>query len=374
VSTPPLVDVSIPTIEEQTQTNVRMLQEALLVAAAINTPDALSGADLDMARSNVRALAFVQAVGIHGVYRYLRDFIARQAIPGQAKGRFLDAWLNSYKMPRKTPAFATGAATGTGSAGMTLVAGTLVQSDTGVVAKVAQDATVASNGTLEVTLLAMQSGTASNVSGPATFTLISSYPGVNAELTATQGLSGGTEQETDAYAIYRLRQRLGAEPRGGCPQDYARWAMTLPGITRAWGLRNPAGPTSAGVVIMADDNTPYGIPNSAQRQAVYDYIADPRRGPPDELIVVVPTAQVIDFSIRLKDPTPAKQEAVIAELGDLFYRAATPGVEMPHTAVIEVVTSAAGDHDYDSPGMYVGQSFLPASAAHLLVLGTVTFT
>lgn len=369
----PLVDVAIPTIAEQTQTNLRMLQESLLVAAALNTPDALSGADLDMARSNLRALAFVEAAGTHGVYRYLRDFIARQAIPGTSKGLFLDAWLNSYQMERKAPGFAVGSATGTGTPGVTLVAGTLVQSSAGLVYKVAQDAEVADDGSVSCSLVADKAGTTYNLTGPAQLTLISSYPGVNPEMTAPDGLSGGTQTETDAYAVYRLRQRLGNTPRGGCPQDYARWAMSLPGITRAWGLRNPAGPTSAGVVIMADDNAPYGIPNSTQRQAVYDYIADPRRGPPDELIVVVPTVQVVNFVIRLKDPTVARQAAVAAELSDLFFRSASPGVALPHTAVVEAVTAAGGDHTYDIPSITVGQLFLPATAAHLLVLGDVEF-
>lgn len=370
----PMVDVPIPTIAEQTATAARMLQEALLAAAAINTPEALSGADLALARSNIRALAFVQAVGIHGMYRYLRDFIARQAIPGQARGRFLDAWLNSYKLPRKGAAFSTGTATGTGTAGVTLTAGTLLQSDaTGLVYQVAQDAEVASGGVVSISLRAKKAGTTYNAGGPVTLSLISSYPGVNATFTAADGLSGGTETESDAYALYRLMQRLGSVPRGGCPQDYARWAMSVSGITRAWGLRNPAGPTSAGVVIMADDNAPYGIPTPAQRQEVYDYIADPTRGPPDELIVVVPTSQVIDLTIRLTDPTDSKQAAVLAELNDLFFRAATPGVALPHTSLIEVVTSAGGDHDYDNQAIAVGAAFVPESAAHLLVLGDVVF-
>ena len=112
------------------------------------------------------------------------------------------------------------------------------------------------------------------------------------------GMSGGADLESDDLAVYRLQQRLANEPMGGSPADYARWALTVASITRAWGVRNPAGPTSAGVIIMADGNLPNGLPTLAQRKTVEDYIRDPKRGPPDELFVIIPTLDVINFTLK----------------------------------------------------------------------------
>lgn len=376
MSAAPFLTVAIPSIQQATQNAARLLQQAMaMAAAAAGDTSVLSAADLALARSNIDALAFVQGVGTHGAYRYLRDFLARQAVPGSSSGAFLDQWLKAYGMARKLPARATGAIAGAGVVGSIVAAGAQLQRADGTLYKLTADATVISGGTISASVMAVDSGTTANAEGPVSLTLVASVPGVDSTWTCADGLSGGTVLETDSEAIYRLTQRLSAEPMGGSPADYARWALSVPGITRAWGLRNPAGPTSAGVVIMADANAPYGIPTAPQRQAVYDYISDPRRGPPDELFVISPTAQVIDLTISLSPDTAAIRADAQAALADLFYREAVPGGEMPHNHLIEVVSAVAGEynHSYSLPTLTVGGVFTPLDSAHLLVLGTVSF-
>ena len=73
-STP--LGTAIPTINNLQDNAARLLQQSLLSAQQVAGPSAaLSVQELDLARSNIKALAFVQAVGLHGAYRYLRDYM-----------------------------------------------------------------------------------------------------------------------------------------------------------------------------------------------------------------------------------------------------------------------------------------------------------
>lgn len=372
-STTPL-NVPVPSISELTQNAARLLQQALAEASQASGPAALSTTDLELARSNVRALSFVQAVGLHGAYRYLRDFIARQAVPVFSAAAFLDGWLATYGMQRREASAATGQAQGTGVNGTVLPAGSLLQDDAGHQYRVMAAATVV-GGVVNGAVIAVVAGAASNLGEDGDLTLVSPIVGIDAAFNTADGIGGGTDIETDALAVYRLAQRLSAEPMGGTPADYARWALQVPGITRAWGIRNPAGATSAGVLIMADGNAPDGLPTVGQRDQVLDYIRDPQRGPPDELFVIIPTLVPINFQIRISPDTPANRADALAELQDLFFREALPGGQIPQSHATEALSSVVGEYNHTvlSPAISSGAFFTVATFDELLTLGTVTW-
>lgn len=371
-----LLNVPIPSIAEATENAARLLQQSLVQAAQMAAPASLNSVDLELARSNIKALAFVQGAGLHGAYRYLRDFIARQAIPIYSAGEFLDGWLMTYGMTRKEPAAAVGQAAGTGVAASLLTAGTLMLDDTGRQYRVTADIAVGLGGTVTASLMALVPGLAGNAVAGLALTLVSPVAGVDAAfVVGAGGIGGGADLETDAQAIYRLQQRLANEPMGGCPADYARWALTQPGITRAWGVRNPAGPTSAGVIIMADGNVAPGLPTAVQQRAVLDYIRDPKRGPPDELFVIIPTAVVKNWTINIVPDTAANRAGVMAAVQDLFFREAVPGGSIPHSHVKEVISSVVGEynHTITAPVLTEGGVFSVAAFDQLLASGTFTF-
>lgn len=374
MSTTPL-NVPIPSMQALAKNAARLLQESLAQAAQASAGSQLTPVDMELARSNIKALAVVQGAGLFGAYAYLRDFVARQAVPIKSTDKFLDDWLDTYGMKRKEPAAAEGSATGTGVPGETLPAGTLLQAD-GRQYKVSTDTVVAGDGALHPTLIAVVAGATGNLGPGSVLTLLSPVAGIDADFTAgLDGLQGGVDLEKDAEAVYRLQQRLSNEPMGGAPGDYARWALEVPGITRAFGVRNPAGPTSAGVILMADGNAPYGLPTLAQRNAVYDYIRDPRRGPPDELFCIIPAAVPLNPTLDLTPDTPALRQAVTDALADLYFRSAVPGGSIPHNHLIEAVSAVAGEynHTWTAPALTPGDLLTVAGFSELLVLGAVAF-
>lgn len=372
-----LLNVPIPNIQQATDNAARLLQQSLSQAAQTADPASLSSVDLELARSNVKAFAFVQGVGLHGAFRYLRDFIARQAIPIYSADEFLNGWLDTYGITRKEPAAAVGSAAGTGVPASLLEAGTLARDDQGRQYKVTADVAVALDGTVTLGLIAVVPGLAGNAVAGLELTLVSPVNGVDSTLiVSVNGLSGGADQESDPEAIYRLQQRLGNEPMGGSPADYARWALEVAGITRAWGVRNPAGPTSAGVIIMADGNAAPGLPTAIQQRQVLDYIRDPNRGPPDELFVIIPTPITKNFVLSISPDTAENRAAATAAIKDLFFREAVPGRSIPHSHVKEVVSASPGefDHNFSAPVLTEGGVFTVGAYNELLACGTVTFT
>lgn len=368
--------MSIPSIEQLTQNAARLLQESLAQAAQAATvgKGQLSALDLELARSNVRALAFVQGAGIHGAYAYLRDFVLRQAVPITATGDALDGWLQTFGLTRKAAGPSTGALSGTGLPGAMLNAGTLLQTGDGRQYVTTVPNVVAPDGTVLPFVEALQPGLAGNLAPASELSLVSPVLGIDAGFTAGGGLGSGSDAETDEQARYRLQQRLSNEPMGGSPADYARWALAVKGITRAWGLRNPGGPTTAGVVIMADGN-PSGLPTPAQQRAVLDYIRDPRRGPPDELFVIIPLPALVPLTLWLTPDTPAMRAAVVDALRDLFFREAVPGGSIPHSHVVEAISGVAGEvnHGISVPPLTSGGVFTAPALDNLLMLGAVSF-
>lgn len=368
------IQVAIPTIRDLKDNAARQLQQAL-TDASVSADNALSVADIKLARSNLDAMAFVQGVGIHGAYRYLKDFIARQAIPTKAVEEYLDGWLEAYGIPRKEARVGTGVALGTGEPGYLVLAGTEMQDEDGLLFTVLEDTPVSGAlRTVNPRIVCSTPGAAGNLAAGTVLELVTTVPGIDRQFTVSPaGISGGVDRENDSEAVYRLNQRLANPPRGSAPSDYERWALSVPGITRAWGIRNPSGPTSAGVIIMADNNQ-YGLPTQAQRAEVFAYIRDPDRGPPDELFVIIPEPVFVDPQLSLTPDSQAVRDAVTLELKDLFFREAVPHGRIPHTHLSEAVSAASGetDHIFLQPMLQPG-GFLTAGAFQILVLRNISY-
>ncbi|MCW5300861.1 baseplate J/gp47 family protein [Herbaspirillum lusitanum] len=363
---------AIPSIDDLTASAATLLQQALVEAQSDGVQ--LSATDIAIARSNQKAQAFVQGVGIHGAYRYVRDFVSKQAIPTKSSGQYLREWMIAYGIPMKESEPATGPIAGTGVVNAILSAGAVMQRENGLTYVVQADTVVAADNTVTPTLLCTTAGTAGNIPAGEKLTLVATEVDIDGDfIVGAAGINGGVDEETEAQAIYRLKQRLGNPPRGSAPSDYERWALKVPGITRAWGVRNPSGPTTAGVIIMADGN-PNGLPTAAQRDAVYNYIRDNDRGPPDELFVIIPAAKYVDVMLGISPDTGTNRANIKLELQDLFYREALPGGRIPLSHLTEAVSIAPGEytHQMFEPEPVPG-GFLFSTAYEVLVLRNVEF-
>lgn len=331
--------MDIPSIAQLQNNALVLIQEAL---SSADTPE-LSALDVKMSRGNSRVLAFLSAVGIHGCYEYMRDYLAKQAIPITSEGQFLRWWLESFGMSIKSANPAEGVVIVTGTAGAQLPAASDIKSPNGMTYTTDSSVTIPASGSIQVSITAVQGGLIGNVPAGETLSLVNPVVGINGSLTVdTNGINRGSDEEKEQDAIYRLKQRLSSEPASGAPHDYERWALQVAGINRAWAVRNAGGRGSVGVVIMGDPNVNYGIPSAADQSAVLAHLKDPKRAPADEVFVIIPQPVYVDHVIKLEPNTADLRAAIRAELDDLYYREGRPLNPLPVGSLIESVALAAG--------------------------------
>lgn len=339
--------MSKPSLEQLIDNALVLLHQALEDA---NAPE-LSVLEQQLARSNNKVLAFINAVGIDSAYQYMDTFLSKQLVPTTSTGKWLRLWLDAYSMKFKKANPAAGNILITGTVGTVVAAGSVFKAANGMEYVVDTSVSITANGDVEAAITAATGGQKGNQPANTKLNLVNPIAGINSEAVSVAGLEHGTDDETDAEILVRLKQRLKHEPMGGAPSDYERWALEVPGITRAWGLRTPAGRGTAGVLIMADNNT-NRLPTAAQKQAVYDYITDDKRGPAaEELFVIVPTPVYVDHVLTITPDTPDVRAAVEEEINDLYWRAAEHSKAIPHSLLTEAVSIAAGekDHSFVSP-------------------------
>lgn len=242
----------------------------------------------------IRASATASA--IEGIYQH-QAWIARQIFPDTADSDMLERHAAVRGLSRKSATYANGAVSASGTAGTLIAAGQILKTADDLSFQVSADATLDGTGQASVTVIAVESGTSSNIASGATLTWQSPPLGVSG--TATAGdLVGGTEAETDASLLARLLDLIRRPPAGGNKYDYRRWALEVDGVTtahvfplrRGWGTVDVL-VTSAG-----------GLPSQSILAAVQAYIDDVRPVRAKNFLAFAPTLHTLDQHILI---TPA---------------------------------------------------------------------
>ena len=154
------------------------------------------------------------------------NFILRQIFSSTAEGAYLERRASEYGIYRKAASYATGVVTFVGLG--VVPEGTLLQTGDGAVYVTTADS---SDG--EAPIKASAAGASGNADAGMELTLISPVEGVQSTCTAGE-LTGGADAEDDEALRERLLFRQKSPPKAGTKQDYVKWALEVPGVTRAW--------------------------------------------------------------------------------------------------------------------------------------------
>jgi uncharacterized phage protein gp47/JayE len=122
--------------------------------------------------------------------------------------------------------------------------------------------------------------------------------------------------------------RIQMPPHGGAAFDYVRWALEVPGVTRAWCYPLEMGVGSVTVRFMMDDvrADQAGIPTPADVQIVADYI-DVRRPVTAKVYVAAPIPYPVPVVISALEPdTPAIRSAIEENLAQMILAEAEPNL------------------------------------------------
>ena len=185
--------------------------------------------------------------------------------------------------------------------------------------------TIGGGGTVNVAAWALTAGAEGNLSVGASLELVTPSSGLTGAVVVS--MVGGLASEPDADLRVRLLEVMRNAPAGGNAADYKRWALEVPGVSRAFVFGNRAGLGSVDVAIM----TPTGLPSGGLITQVEAYIAD-RRPVTAAVLVLQPDLVDVDVTatITLAGTTlPVAQAAAQAALtayidslqpGDTVYR------------------------------------------------------
>ncbi|SPB16535.1 MuW-like tail protein [Caballeronia novacaledonica] len=295
-------------------------------------------------RSDSEVLSRVLAGASHEIHGYL-DWIARQVIYDTADKEILIRWASIWGVTQKPAAAASGNVLVTGTVGTLIPIDTLMKRADGEEFTVTTDTTLGASATA-VPVAAVEAGAAGNTVAATALTLLNPIAGVQSVVTVDSGaLTNGSDIESVTSLRSRFLARIQQPPAGGSSADYERWALEVPGVTRAWVYPKEMGAGTVTVRFVRDNDASI-IPDSMEVQAVQNYIDDSSRRPVTaDVYVVAPVAVPLNFTIQLTPATATVKAAVEAELRDLLLREAAPGVTRLISHIREAISTAAGEMD-----------------------------
>jgi len=272
----------------------------------------LPGADALIPNSVLRVLADCTAAMTELVIQYL-DWQSLQYLPDTAETQFLDRWGNiklinaDGSKGRKQPTFATGTiAISGGVQGTIIPAGTefyvtipVAPGQQAIVNyQTLAQVTVGADGTAQLPAEATDSGSVGNIAQGTSLNMLAVTAGIGVP-SAAANFTGGTDQETDDELRIRVLDALSKPPMGGDADDYVQWALSFPGVTRAWTSPLEMGIGTVTLRFMMDDlrASNAGFPMQADVDALATYLGTVRPVTVEDLFVVAPIPEPISFTI-----------------------------------------------------------------------------
>jgi uncharacterized phage protein gp47/JayE len=295
------------------------------VRVADDLVDKLPGADARLRVNNLRAFSEVEAGVAHLLYGRL-DWSFRQLFPDTAEREFLDRWASIWGVARIPATAASGPAFWVAQPAAQVPAGALIQRADGVRYRAAEGASE-HDGRIYLELQALTYGAASNADPGTALAFMTTSAGVavTGEV-AEPGLAGGADEQSDDLLLQAVLTRIQLPPHGGAAFDYVRWALEVPGVTRAWPYPLEACAGSVVVRFMMDQvRAPTGIPLPADVQRVAEHI-DPVRPVTAKVQIFAPVPYPVHVAIRdLQPDTPVIRNAIAANLMQMLLEEGEPG-------------------------------------------------
>lgn len=239
----------------------------------------------------------------------LCEFILPEVIklifPEWSYGEFLDSHAKVRGMSRRAAVAASGTLVITGEPTTIIPAGSMfstasINEEPSVDYLTMEEVTIPEGGTVEVAIECSQTGIVGNTTPNTIIFVGNKITGVTG-VTNPEDVTGGTEEESDSSLIDRIVEydRTQGESFVGNPQDYKRWATSVPGVGNA--IIIPAQDDSGLVTIIITDAN--GAPATESLcEEVYNYIMRPddpglRRAPINALLSVLPP-DTIDIMVK----------------------------------------------------------------------------
>jgi uncharacterized phage protein gp47/JayE len=306
------------------------------------------------------------------------DWLALQLLPDTAEHEWLDRhgdiWLvnSDGTTGRKLSTLAQGSVQFTGLGGITVPQGTILEAENLTQYETLSDIVLMANAPTPVDARALDPGSQGNLNPGDTLTTSDAIPNVDTPVTVII-MTGGTDEETDDELRFRVLQRIRQPPQGGALHDYVRWALAVPGCTRAWVYPLEMGIGTVSVRIMFDDLRADndGFPLDQDIAAVEAYIDTQRPVAVKDFWVLSPLKQPIEAYINdLKPDTQAVRAAIEVSLQEMLLTYAAPGQTIYAAWKYQAISNTA---DVVSFSMATALDDIMQSPGHMAVLGDIVY-
>jgi uncharacterized phage protein gp47/JayE len=336
----------------------------------------LKGADGTLPKSNITVSSDVIAALVYGLYGYA-DWLARQALPNTADDwYYLSRWGALFGLSPKPPVPAAGNAIFTGSNNSSVPQHTELQDSLGNLYKTTADLTLGvstDNNTSNINkapIAALEGGLAGNLPVGAPLTLLSAISGVDGTATVDgYGLSGGLDAETAQAFGARIANRIQNPPSGsGTIADYERWALSVPGVTRATANPLEHGPGSVTVRFVMDGNPNGFLPGSGDVDNV-SAVIEAEKPVTDVVNVKAPTPTAVNYN--LSQTVDASVRPAVAQALAAMHAGLAIGDGLSVQAQIIPAIFAAGK--IKAKFLYAPSLDVAANPDVILTLGTISY-
>lgn len=362
---------------------VPTLQEARAIARDYVSAK-LPGSELAPPNSRMRVISDNNAGLAHLNFLFLQ-WLSLQFLPDTAEREWLDRHANIWLGGRKAASYASGTVSLTGTAGVVVPSGTqLFLSIEGVAYQTTADITLGAGATA-APVVALTAGKIGNAAAGTSLGLTTALSGVDGYATVV-AMSGGADAESDDDLRARVLFRIQQPPMGGDADDYVRWALEVPGVTRAWCAPNEMGIGTVTVRFMMDslrasaDPIANGFPTGDDVAAVQAHLDLKRPVTVKDFFVVAPIPEPVDFTITgLETDVSATRAAIAASVAAMLKDKARPsfalnGVLQPAQTIyrewVSAAISAASGVDYFE--LTMTDHVMPGNGC-MAVLGTITY-
>lgn len=331
----------------------------------------IPGADARLPRSFLDVLARIVGAQVHGVFGHLAYHV-NQPFPQLAASEWLRRSAELYGVGEVPPEYARGNVTLTGTNGIVVPQDTSLRRVDGREYLTTAQVVITAGEAL-TPVIAVEAGSEGNAAAGVVLKLTSSQAGVNSEAEVDDdGLTGGSDVETDDALRVRVLARIQKPPAGGTVYDYERQARLYPGVTDVFVHALQFGAGTVGVAPMFYDRDD-PIPLLADVQAVQALVTAAGFRPVCATVTTYALeAEEQDFTIELDPDEATVKGAVESELRDLFRREARPGGVLRISHIREAISRAAGeiDHVLTEP---IADIDLADDLEKISVVGTITW-
>lgn len=273
----------------------------------------------------------------------------------------------------------------TGTPGLAIPQGTAFLTAGGLGFSLLAAVTLGAAGTGEGRLEADQEGSAYNVEAGAVNRMYVNLPGLTGF--SNGAASGGTDRESDAALLSRIRERVQRPATSGNGYQYRQWALEVAGVGCAKVVELPDGPGTVGVTLV--DST-YHAASNDMVEGVEEHIASTRPigatvtvEAATELPVTVSAAVTVTAQTSPALVQEAFGQALEAHLHDLIdskFNAVYYGPEedaaytLIYNRVLAILLNIPGVENFSALTVNGGTADVTIQAGQIPVLEEVTVT